>query len=97
MRFRKRPVVVEAEQLTWANWDAVCALIGEFPDGMRGVYVKNGEVHDEFPGEGCSIGLMIPTLEGTMRADEGDFIIKGTAGEFYPCKPYIFKQTYEAV
>ena len=41
--------------------------------------------------------LFIETLEGTMEANYGDFIIKGVAGEFYPCKPQIFKQTYETV
>ena len=39
--------------------------------------------------------LLIPTLEGTMRADVGDWIIRGVQGEFYPCKPEIFKETYE--
>ena len=39
--------------------------------------------------------LTIPTLEGEMKANIGDFIIKGLAGEFYPCKPEIFKKKYE--
>ena len=39
--------------------------------------------------------LVIPTLEGSMCADVGDWIIKGVAGEFYPCKPLIFEATYE--
>jgi hypothetical protein len=42
-------------------------------------------------------GLEIDTLEGTMHADYGDWIIKGVKGEFYPCKPDIFAATYEAV
>ena len=37
--------------------------------------------------------ILIPTLEGTMQANPGDYIIKGVAGEFYPCKPGIFEQT----
>lgn len=41
--------------------------------------------------------LEIHTLEGTMTADIGDWIIKGVQGEFYPCKPEIFEATYEAV
>jgi len=41
--------------------------------------------------------LVIPTLEGEMRADVGDWIIKGVAGEFYPCKPAIFASTYDPV
>ncbi len=42
-------------------------------------------------------GLYIETLEGNMRADVGDYIIKGVNGEFYPCKPDIFEKTYEPV
>ena len=45
-------------------------------------------------GEGS---LSIETLEGTMRALPGDWIIKGVNGEFYPCKPDIFDKTYEVV
>lgn len=41
--------------------------------------------------------LIIPTLEGEMLVSVGDFIIKGIAGEFYPCKPDIFRATYEVV
>jgi hypothetical protein len=41
--------------------------------------------------------LKIPTLEGVMAADPGDYIIKGVKGEFYPCKPDVFAQTYEVV
>lgn len=39
--------------------------------------------------------IIIVTLEGTMRADPGDWIIKGTKGELYPCKPDIFSDIYE--
>lgn len=39
--------------------------------------------------------LLIPTLEGDMRADKGDWIIRGIKGEYYPCKPDIFEQTYD--
>lgn len=41
--------------------------------------------------------LVISTMEGMMTASRGDWIIRGVKGEFYPCKPDIFKQTYEAV
>jgi len=41
--------------------------------------------------------LIIPTLEGDHTANKGDWIIKGVKGEFYPCKPDIFEQTYEKV
>jgi hypothetical protein len=41
--------------------------------------------------------VFIPTLEGTMTASPGDWIIKGLCGEFYPCKPDIFEKSYEIV
>ena len=46
---------------------------------------------------GRSDTLLIPTLEGEMRADVGDWIIRGIAGEYYPCKPDIFADSYEPV
>lgn len=52
-------------------------------------------LHGEFEQELGSDALLIRTLEGTMRADFGDWIIKGVKGELYPCKPDIFVATYE--
>ena len=46
---------------------------------------------------GANAFAEIHTLEGTMQASYGDYIIKGVKGEFYPCKPDIFEQTYEKV
>lgn len=83
-RYRKKPVEIEAVQLTWQTWNEVCELIGEFPSGMRRVYLER-------------IGLLIPTLEGAMRANQDDWIIRGVNGELYPCKPDIFEKTYEKV
>lgn len=51
-----------------------------------------------FLGGACwcnQIGPIIPTLEGEMQVSDGDWIIKGVNGEFYPCKPDIFEKTYE--
>lgn len=53
-------------------------------------WVQTPEISEDFGG-----GIEIPTLEGTMRADVGDWIIRGIKGEFYPCKPDIFAATYE--
>jgi hypothetical protein len=83
MRFRKKPVEIEAVQLTREGFAAARDFVpldsfaggGEGPDGRA--------------------FLEIRTLEGTMRADEGDWIIRGVAGEFYPCKPDVFAKTYE--
>ncbi|HGR3810955.1 TPA: hypothetical protein ACL4TM_001595 [Streptococcus pneumoniae] len=61
---------------------------------------SNYEEIREFIGENilCSdLSIVIPTLEGDMVAQKGDYIIKGVQGEFYPCKPDIFTETYEVV
>jgi len=80
-KFRKKPVVIEAIRWT-GNWDAIYNFVGNAAQWER---------------EGEQRVLIIPTLEGAMRAQEGDWIIKGVKGEFYPCKPDIFAATYEAV
>ena len=97
--FRKRPVVISAVQLGWDTWSEVCDLLGAdaFANGAKGVYFLDDKVHDDFPGEGAKLGVVIPTLEGKMLGREGDWIIRGVAGECYPCKPEIFEATYEAV
>ena len=61
-----------------------------------------GEFFGDWPGveinyPGSMGAARITTLEGLMIANPGDWIIKGVAGEFYPCKPEIFHQTYEVV
>jgi hypothetical protein len=85
--FRKRPVVIEA--IRWDGNDE--AAVREF---VR-VPVRF-ETEDE-PPPGARTFAVIHTLEGDMAATPGDWIIKGVAGEFYPCKPDIFAATYEAV
>ena len=100
MKFRKKPVVIEAVQLTWSNWNDVCelALTSLRGDGLKGLSVA--EVNTQYPEietkEG-SIYAEIPTLEGSHLAQENDWIIQGVNGEIYPCKPDIFEKTYEAV
>jgi hypothetical protein len=83
-RYRKKPVVIEAIQLRWDTWSEMCNFVTV--DGFHGV-------EDDYP----KIMAVIPTLEGDMIANEGDFIIRGVQGEFYPCKPDIFAATYEQV
>lgn len=53
-----------------------------------------GGLFSSFGGDSC---IEIRTLEGTMRADVGDWIIRGVKGEHYPCKPDVFAETYEPV
>jgi hypothetical protein len=91
VRFRKRPVVVEAMRFTAETCRAVHEWVGDDHDG--------GLPADD-PDNDCSQHLIeydIPTREGRMTAEDGDWIIKGVEGEFYPCKPSIFEATYERV
>lgn len=82
MKYRKKPVVIEAVQWNGSNLADAHAL-----------YVELGVVRVPCLNQDCS--LMIETLEGTHEARIGDFIIKGIQGELYPCKPDIFAATYE--
>lgn len=88
MKYRKKPVEIEAFQFG----------IDSIPDWFMNKVTKNEiilvSMGKHFPIEGCCI---IPTLEGEMKGDIGDFIIKGIKGEIYPCKSDIFKKTYEEV
>jgi hypothetical protein len=101
--YRKKPVVIEAEKLSWDNWHAVCdfAGVGKLEDGKpQGTWLDADGQPTEEPQahrNEKTMGLLIPTLEGVMIATEGDFIIRGVQGELYPCKPDIFEQTYEVV
>ena len=93
MRYRKRPVEVEARQFTDnASAEAILKWSGSPPIWPN---FHPGD-HPEY-GNGEVAILVIETLEGNMRADKGDWIIKGVQGEFYPCKPDIFEATYEEV
>lgn len=82
MKYRKKPVVIEAKQLTADSFEEVALFIGD-----KNIYGTNESE--------CSIEIV--TLEGNHYAKKGDFIIKGIAGEFYPCKQDIFAATYELV
>ena len=99
MKYRKKPVVVEAVRLEWSTWSEMCNFVGvgKLSEGKpEGSYLGiDGKPSDGHLGD--KLGLLIPTLEGLMIATEGDFIIKGIKGEFYPCKPDIFEATYEPV
>lgn len=80
MKYRKKPVVIEAIQWTGNNLEDINAFIGKM------CVFKWTEKE-----------LTIFTLEGDMKANIGDYIIKGVKGEFYPCKPDIFNETYEKI
>jgi hypothetical protein len=81
MKFRKKPVVIEAIQYFGHNFN----LIRQFVGNSTPLHRLGGSV----------FGIQTP--EGVMRVHVKDWIIKGVKGEFYPCKPAIFKMTYEVV
>lgn len=93
-KYRKKPVVIEALQWTGDNHRDMFNFLENksFDEWIiaegENFYIDHGEV----PG-----GLVIKTLEGVHVAQKSDFIIKGVANEFYPCKLDIFEKTYELV
>jgi hypothetical protein len=92
MKFRKKPVVIEAIQFTGDkhSFDAIWRW-------MDGDDVDSPMCGYEGPDENHPVSFQIKTLEGRVRASAGDWVIKGIKGEFYPCKPDIFAMTYECV
>ena len=84
-KFKKRPVIIDAVQWNVTNsaWDAMMSM-GVGRNGWK-------------PGQLGSGIFYIVTLEGDMLVSQGDWVIKGVSGEFYPCKPDIFDLTYEEV
>ncbi|WP_280455659.1 hypothetical protein [Nocardia brasiliensis] len=85
-RYRKKPVEIEAVYFDGRNRREVLSFV--YPrmseDGLRGA-------------ELAQLPVVIATLEGDMTVSPGDYVIKGVKGEFYPCKPDIFAETYERV
>ena len=86
MKYRKKPVVIEAIEFDKEKWNSE---------------ISKAKLSDSYPMVLLDIigdfTPIIETLEGDMTVSDGDFIIKGVNGEFYPCKPDIFHKTYEVV
>jgi hypothetical protein len=94
-KFRKKPVVIEAFQMTearrsdnseWPNW---LNLAWNEPIGEGALFID--------PTDTARHRLLIGTKEGTLSVSWGDYIIRGVKGELYPCKPDIFAATYDPV
>ena len=90
MKFRKKPVVIEAVQFL------------PDPEGVqKGAWPADWPVSEwltlEMGPDALVPKLVIPTLEGDITASPGDWIIRGIKGEFYPCRNDIFEATYEPV
>jgi len=98
LKFRKKPVVIEALQWTGYNYTASEVFTGEAlargryepasPDRTNGWHAVSAYSNS---------AKIITTLEGEMRAQPGDWIIKGVKGECYPCRQDIFAETYDCV
>ncbi len=80
-KYRKKPVVIEARELTRESLIEIALWSN-----------AKGQVHND-----DIISFIIPTFEGQVHAELGDWIIKGVNGDFYSCKPHIFAATYEPV
>ena len=86
-RFTKRPVAIEAIQ-----WDGTAQTLDDLAAWSRRHTLPGGII--PIPNADQDNRLIIHTLEGTMRGDVGDWVIKGVSNEFYACKPDIFEATY---
>lgn len=86
MKYRKKPVIIEAMQFTDEMKDRV----------YRWASSQQMNIHTDWD-ENHKPCLIIPTLEGEMRCSLGDYLIKGVKGEFYPCKADIFEMTYDKI
>ncbi len=91
MKYKTRPVEIEAIQWTGHNLEEIKQFVGESLeyDILDTAWeVGKGRPH---------IYMKIRTLEGDMYVSIGDYIIKGLRGEFYPCKPDVFEKKYEVI
>ncbi|MEG0260548.1 MAG: hypothetical protein RR651_11810 [Lysinibacillus sp.] len=92
-KYRKKPVVIDAIQFT-NDTETIIRVVE---------WVEDLDMSTSMIGMNATVinirehGYFIDTLEGKMKVDFNDYVIKGIAGEFYPCKPEIFEQTYEKV
>lgn len=93
-KYRKKPIVIEAMQ--WTG-DQHRPMFDFLTGTEKRVMVVEGSTFRIYHTIENEVVLVIKTLEGEMTASFGDYIIKGVKGEFYPCKPGIFKATYEEV
>ncbi len=83
-KYRKLPIEIEAIQFFNGNGKNTIKDCLDFIDSKFKAYYS-----DEYE------GIFIDTLEGSILASDGDYIIKGVKGEFYPCKEEVFEMTYE--
>ena len=90
MKYRKKPIIVEAYQVTKYSLNSI------YWDFNAPEWLLDA-INDDIVQENFLKGIFIKTLEGNMEVNENDYIIKRVAGELYPCKPDIFEETYERI
>ena len=95
MKYRKKPVVIEAYRFDGGNIPANGAFAA--PPWVFEALAAKTLFYGGHSATGIHNGLFVKTLEGNMHVSTGDFIIQGVQGEIYPCKPEIFEMTYEVV
>lgn len=91
MKYRKKPVVIEAFRWTGDHMQK------EDPEWIVDAILHGDVFFEKSRGLDDSLRMKIRTLEGTMTAAPGDYIVKGVQGEIYSCRPNIFEATYEIV
>ena len=95
MKYRKLPVVIDAIEFRTDNIKQVVEFLEGGPLDLKSTMSQHK--FEDYKNSVIKNGLKIQTLEGTMTASLGDYIIIGINGEAYPCKPDIFEKTYEKV
>lgn len=90
-KYKKKPVVIEAVRFDAEKW------IYERQNAYPMVELRVCRIGSSSLGKYFRYEPVIKTLEGDMKVSHGDYIIKGVQGEYYPCKPDIFKQTYDEI
>lgn len=95
MKYRKKPVVIEARQVGENFYDDMDTMVW---CGGEPIPKDSAEILAVLPASERPVWLFsIPTLEGPMMVSPFDWVIRGVEGEFYPCKPSVFEVSYEAV
>lgn len=101
MKYRKKPVVIEAVQLRWSTWNEVCDFVGGvISEANQAYYIDASEASDTCGEPGPEyIAFSVTTTHGERAiVRHGDWIIPDSKpGTFYPCKPDVFEATYEKV
>lgn len=90
MKFRKKPVVIDAEHFDWKDGQGIPDIAGVKFEKWSPVAVAGGTKMAPHVGT-----AYVQTLEGKLYVSRGDWIIRGVKGEIYPCKPDIFTATYD--